>query len=94
MMRRCDNLKDREDLKIADLAKEMAASKDDYDEESILTVLDSSNNKLSYVAHDVGWIQKKKIDIIDYNINLIKLVEQVRVDLWINNNSNKNINSN
>lgn len=41
------------------------------------------------MAHNVGVDLCKSIDTIDYKTNLIKSVEQARVDLWINNNSVK-----
>lgn len=82
-------MKDKEDQKIEILARERAASKDEYGEEKIPTVLTTSNDKLSPVASDVRVNLGNQIDMVDYNINLIKTVEQVRVDLWLSNNSNK-----
>lgn len=88
--RRGERHKDKGDQKIEDLAKERAANKDDYGENNVPNVLTSDSEKIASIAQGVGVNIGQNKYMIENNTSFIKVVEQVRVDLWIQNNANQN----
>lgn len=76
-----------------ELANERAAEKDNYGENEIPNLLSSSHDHLHRIVVNVGGELGGNFDMIDHNINLIKSVEQVRVDLRVSTNNKTNSNS-
>ena len=72
MLRRCGRLKGKEDLNVEGMAREGAASKDEYGESIIPIVINTHRSKLLEIASGVGVDLGTQIDMIDYNTNLIK----------------------
>lgn len=81
--RRCDRLKDREDMKIADLAKERAEAKDNYGNDSIPDFLDSSNISLLKMTSYIGIDLRCTLDMIDTNVGLMRRLEVARLDMYL-----------
>lgn len=80
-LRRANRLKGREDYKTEDLAKERAAKRDNYGKLPVPKVVNFSNEKLGNLSHRVGVNLGTSKEMINYNIALIKSIEQTRLDL-------------
>lgn len=85
-LRRCDRLADKQDAKIADLAKERVAAKDDY---GINYELSAHNFSLLFMADRIGIDLGCSIGLINQNLDIIAKMEQSRKDFYIQNIANK-----
>lgn len=85
-LRRCDRLADKQDAKIADLAKERAAAKDDY---GMNFELSSHNSSLLFMADKIGVDLGCSIGMINQNLDIIAKMEQSRKDFYFQNIANK-----
>ena len=83
--RRCDRLKTKEDMRVEDLAKERAAAKDNYGNSDDLDVFNSSNISLAAMASMVGIDLGCSIEMIETNLDIMRDLEQARVDIIKNN---------
>ena len=79
--RRCDRLKMKEDVRVADLAKERAAAKNNYGNSDDLDVFTCSNLTLATMASAVGIDLGCSLEMINTNIDIMRILEQARQDI-------------
>ena len=65
------------------MAKERAAKKDNYGEFFSPGFLSIPDSYLQKVAGGVRVSLGNKLEVVKHNLNLIKAIEQARVDLWL-----------
>ena len=82
-------MKGKEDRKITELAKERVAQKNNYGEYTPSDVISRPNNILQQIAEGVGVSLGSKPDIVNHNLELIKVAEQARIDMWLTDYNNK-----
>lgn len=78
--RRCDRLKDREDVRVEDLAKEWAAAKNNYGESSLDDF--PNNNSLMHLTSLVGIGLGCSIETIEHNLDIIRQLEIARKNIF------------
>ena len=85
LLRRCDRLKNKEDVRVEDLARERAAAKDNYGNFDNLDVFNFPNNTLADMASMVGIDLGCSLDMIDTNLEIMRNLEQARRDVFRQN---------